>query len=93
MDAFITKETLFFFKNYLKKQKLKTTAAVATAAATATAAGGVWYDKLKCLLLVDKFTYLGNSVASTEKDIDTRLTKAMDSYRWAIDYMEIRPNR
>ena len=28
------------------------------------------------LKLVDKFTYLGNSVASTEKDIDTRLTKA-----------------
>ena len=25
---------------------------------------------------VDKFTYLGNSVSSTEKDIDTRLTKA-----------------
>ena len=25
--------------------------------------------------LVDKFTYLGNSVSSTEKDIDTRLTK------------------
>ena len=28
------------------------------------------------LNLVDKFTYLGSSVASTEKDIDTRLTKA-----------------
>ena len=28
------------------------------------------------LKLVDKFTYLGCSVASTEKDIDTRLTKA-----------------
>ena len=28
------------------------------------------------LKLVDKFTYLGNSVSSTEKDIDTRLTKA-----------------
>ena len=28
------------------------------------------------LKLVDKFTYLGGSVASTEKDIDTRLTKA-----------------
>ena len=27
------------------------------------------------LKLVDKFTYLGSSVASTEKDIDTRLTK------------------
>ena len=28
------------------------------------------------LKLVDKFTYLGSSVASTEKDIDRRLTKA-----------------
>ena len=28
------------------------------------------------LKLVYKFTYLGSSVASTEKDIDTRLTKA-----------------
>ena len=28
------------------------------------------------LKLVDKFTYLGSGVASTEKDIDTRLTKA-----------------
>ena len=38
------------------------------------------------LKLVDKFTYLGSSVSSTEKDIDTRLTKA-------IDHTEIRPNR
>ena len=28
------------------------------------------------LKLVDKFTYLGSSVSSTEKDIDTRLRKA-----------------
>ena len=28
------------------------------------------------LKLVNKFTYLGSSVSSTEKDIDTRLTKA-----------------
>ena len=28
------------------------------------------------LKLVDKFTYLGSSVSSTEKDINTRLTKA-----------------
>ena len=28
------------------------------------------------LKLVDKFTYLGSSVSSSEKDIDTRLTKA-----------------
>ena len=27
-------------------------------------------------MFVDKFTYLGSSVSSTEKDIDTRLTKA-----------------
>ena len=41
------------------------------------------------LKLVNKFTYQGSSVASTEKDIDTRLTKAWT----AIDYMEIRPNQ
>ncbi len=29
------------------------------------------------LRLVDKFTYLGSSVSSTENDIDTRLTKAL----------------
>ena len=29
------------------------------------------------LKLVDKFTYLGSSVSSTEKDIDMRLTKAL----------------
>ena len=28
------------------------------------------------LKLVDKFTYLGSSIKSTKKDIDTRLTKA-----------------
>ena len=28
------------------------------------------------LKLVNKFTYLGSSVSSTEKDIDTQLTKA-----------------
>ena len=37
------------------------------------------------LKLVDKFTYLGSSVLSTKKDIDTRLTKA-----WAaIDRLSI----
>ena len=41
------------------------------------------------LKLVDKFTYLGSSVSSTEKDIDTRLTKAWT----AIDHMEIKPDR
>ena len=33
------------------------------------------------LKLVDKFTYLGSSVPSTEKDIDMRLTKACTIYR------------
>ena len=40
------------------------------------------------LKLVDKFTYLGSSV-STEKDIDTRLTKTWT----AIDHMEVKPDR
>ena len=35
--------------------------------------------------LVDKFTYLGSSVSSTEKDIDMRLTKAWT----AIDRLSI----
>ena len=37
------------------------------------------------LKLVDKFTYLGSSVSSTEKDIDTRITKAWT----AIDKLSI----
>ena len=37
------------------------------------------------LKLVDKFPYLGSSVSSTEKDIDTRLTKA----RKVIDRLSI----
>ena len=37
------------------------------------------------LKLVDKFTYLGSSVSSTEKDIDIRLTKT----RTAIDRLSI----
>ena len=37
------------------------------------------------LKLVDKFTYLGSSVSSTEKDIDTRLTKAWK----AIDRLSV----
>ena len=36
------------------------------------------------LKLVDKFTYQGSSVSSTVKDIDTRLTKA-------LDHMEVGP--
>ena len=34
------------------------------------------------LKLVDKFTYLGSSVSSTEKDIGTRLTKAWTANDW-----------
>ena len=37
------------------------------------------------LKLVDKFTYLGSSVSSTEKDIDTQLTKAWT----AIDSLSV----
>ena len=37
------------------------------------------------LKLVDKFTYLGSSISSTEKDIDTRLTKVWT----AIDRLSI----
>ena len=37
------------------------------------------------LKLVDKFTYLGSSVSSTEKDIDTRPTKAWT----AIDKLSV----
>ena len=37
------------------------------------------------LKLIDKFTYLGSSVSSTEKNIDTRLTKAWT----AIDKLSI----
>ena len=33
------------------------------------------------LKLVDKLTYLGSSVSSTEKDIDTSANEGMDSYR------------
>ena len=41
------------------------------------------------LKLVDKFNYLGSSVSSTEKDIDTRLTKAWT----AIDRLSVKPDR
>ena len=34
------------------------------------------------LKLVDKFTYQGSSVSSTEKDIDTQLTKAWTAIDW-----------
>ena len=39
--------------------------------------------------LVDKFTYLGSNVSSTETDIDTPLAKAWT----AIGYMKVRPDR
>ena len=39
------------------------------------------------LKLVDKFTYLGNSVTST------KTSKGMDSYRLAISHMEVRPDQ
>ena len=37
------------------------------------------------LKLVDKFTYLGSSVSSTEKDIDTRLRHGQLSVMWKSD--------
>ena len=43
------------------------------------------FDCIASPKLVDKFTYLGSSVSSTEKDIDTRLTKAWT----AIDRLSI----
>ena len=39
-------------------------------------AGNISTQEGTSLKLVDKFTYLGSSVSSTEKDIDMRLTKA-----------------
>ena len=41
------------------------------------------------LKLVDKFTYLGSSVSSTETDINTRQAKAWT----AIGHMEVKPDR
>ena len=48
-------------------------------------AGNISTQEGTSLKLVDKFTYLGSSVSSTEKDIDTRLTKAWT----AIDRLSI----
>ena len=45
------------------------------------------------LKLVDKFTYLGGSVASTEKDIDTRLTKAWTVINRLSIIWKSQPNR
>ena len=36
------------------------------------------------LKLVDKFTYLGSSISSTENDINTRLTKAWTAIAWLL---------
>ena len=48
--------------------------------------GDIFTPEGTSLKLVDKFTYQGSNVSSTEKDIDTRLTKA-----WAaIDKLSIR---
>ena len=48
-------------------------------------ASGISTQAGTSLKLVDKFTYLGSSVSSTEKDIDTRLTMAWP----AIDKLSI----
>ena len=48
-------------------------------------AGDISTREETSLKLVDKFTYLGSSVSSTEKDIDTRLAKAWT----AIDKLSI----
>ena len=45
------------------------------------------------LKLVDKYTYLGSSVESTEKDIETRLTKAWTAINRLSIIWKIRPNR
>ncbi len=45
--------------------------------------GDIYTLNSRSLKLVDMFTYLGSSVSSTEKDINTRLAKAWtanDSY-------------
>ena len=47
--------------------------------------GDIFTLDVTSLKLVDKFPYLGSSVSSTEKDIDTRLTKAWK----AIDKLSI----
>ena len=47
--------------------------------------GDIFTPEGTSLKLVDKFTYQGSSVSSTEKDIDTRLTKAWT----AIDKLSI----
>ena len=41
------------------------------------------------LKLVDKFTYLGSSVSSTEKDINTQLTKAWTTIDRQLDIWKL----
>ena len=43
--------------------------------------------------LVDKFTCLGSSVSSTEKDYDPVTNIGMDRYQLAIGHMEVRPDQ
>ena len=45
------------------------------------------------LKLVDKFIYLGSSVSSTEKGHRHAANEGMDSYQYAHDHKEIRPDR
>ena len=42
---------------------------------------------------IDKFTYLESNVSSTKTNINTRLTKSIDSYWYAIGHLEVRPDR
>ena len=44
--------------------------------------GGISTQKNGLLKLVDKFTYLGSSVSSTEKDINTWLAKVWTTINW-----------
>ena len=44
------------------------------------------------LELVDKFTYQGSGVSSTERHRDAT-NEGMDCYRYAIHHMKVRPDR
>ena len=54
--------------------------------------GDIYTLKGGPLKLVDKFTYLGSSVSSTENDINARLAKAWTANDW-LSVTEIRPDR
>ena len=43
----------------------------------------------KSLKFLDKFTYLGSNISSTEIDIKIRMRNGMNYYRQYINYMEI----